>query len=236
MSQSLVVQGELQLVGEKSDVHSRGKPPTGNAIVQQAAKQVDGVKEELAFRAVCPWSRRQEAATRKGPLQQIGKVDELLKIGVYAKTWQIDVESGIGADLGHEFLGAEHLVAGKSGLGEIVYGALNRIESRRQLGLSRIIWVDHDVILELGLDWKAQPKSIVEAGMQLHAVGVRAADDAPVDSHLSAPIPLVIMADRESGKKEVRSQIDVDGLIATGGIGKSQSPSRNDFHEFGEIG
>src|SRR5215469_1098183 len=236
MSQGLVVQGELQLIGEKSDVHSRGKPPTGNAIVQQAAKQVNGVKEELALRAVCPRSRWQEAATRKGPLQQIGKVDKLLKIGVCAKTWQIDVESGIGADLGHEFLGAEHLLAGKSGLGEILYGALNRIESRRQLGLSRIICVDHDVILELGLDCKAQSKSIVEAGRQVHGVGVGAAEGAPVDSHFSAPGPCVIMADGESGKKEVRSQIDVDGLIATGGIGKCQSPSRNDFQEFGEIG
>ena len=114
--------------------------------------------------------------------------------------------------------------------------SLNRVESRSQLRLSRIVRVDHNVILELGLDRKAQAKTIIEAGVQLEAVGGRAAYDAPVDRHFRSPVPLIIMANGESGKKDVTVQIDIDHLISGGGRGKGQRASRNDFQQFGEIG
>ena len=64
-------------------------------------------------------------------------------------------------------------------------------------------------ILESCLDGKAQAECIVEAGMQLDAVGRRAADDAPVDGDRHAPLPFVVVADGEAGEKVVRAHVEI---------------------------
>ena len=106
----LVVQGELQPVGEKADIHGREDLRADHAEVEQPEQKIGIIDGIGAKKRGCSGSRRREEAAFIGRRQIIGKVRIETIVVAGTKTRQVDAITGIGAYLGHYLLAFEELV------------------------------------------------------------------------------------------------------------------------------
>ena len=107
--QDLIVQRELQLVGEKREIHGWEKLGANHAIVEQPQQNIsiiNDIWEENRYSG----SGRQEVTVIMGRRQRIGNIAAKIIFVAVAKARQIDAITPMGADLRHQFLGVKKLV------------------------------------------------------------------------------------------------------------------------------
>ena len=235
--EDLVGEGELEFVGVEVDVDGGEDLAAGNAEVEDSAEKVELIEDKGRVDAGGSGCGRREGSIGVGSGQPLGEVDTQVNLIAAAKDGEVDAVSGIGADLGDEFLAVEELIVGEAGGQEVLGIALDGLVGGGHTGLGRVIGVDDVVVPELSLNGEAKAEAIIESGPDFDGVSGGAADDAPVDGDVDFAAPLVVVAEGEAGKEDVGAQVDVGDLIATGTLAVADVVVRrrgNDAQEPGE--
>ena len=112
--QDLIVQRELQLVGEKREIHGWEKLGANHAIVEQPQQNI-GIVNDIWEENRYSGSGRQEVTVIIGRRQRIGNILRQNIFVALAKKRQIDAITPMRAYLRHQFLGVKKLVGRNSG-------------------------------------------------------------------------------------------------------------------------
>src|SRR5215471_9286003 len=99
----LVIQREIELVGVEIDLHSGIDRTSNKAKVEEPAKQINAVKNEIGIDAVCARGGRLETAACEWRRERFGKVDINFNTVVGAPAGQAHIETGVSSHLSNDF-------------------------------------------------------------------------------------------------------------------------------------